>query len=72
MRTLAVCMCAEATQKWEGIGSALARAGRSGRAAGTVWAVWALSHVSLFAPLGVEGGRGVLNDQKFFHLPQTP
>jgi hypothetical protein len=37
VRTLAVCACAEATQIWEGIGSALTRAGRGGSAAGTVW-----------------------------------
>ena len=59
MRTQAVCVCAKAAQKYEGIGSALAHAGRSGRAAGTVCGCMGtfpcLSFA--FAPLGTEGGQ---------------
>ena len=66
VRTLAVCMCAETTQIWKGIGSALARAGRSGSAAGTVWALWALSHASLLLLSERRADKGVLNDQKFY------
>ena len=62
VRTQAVCMCAEVTQKWEGIGSALAHAVRSGSAAGTVWAVWALSRVSVLLLLERRVDKGVLND----------
>jgi len=69
VRTQAVCMCAEVTQKWEGIGSALAHAVRSGSAAGTVWAVWALSRVSVLLLLERRVDKGVLNDH--FCPPQS-